>query len=164
LTSTGKPWNYMRLRDVLIRPRNAGKLSKGRYDRGTGEIVGKALWPANVDEETWRAVHKLLIDPSRRKRQGNAVRWLGSGIYTCSKCDGSMRCTAIGGHNSQRGGPHGGPADTTTKTYAYVLLRLGTAKNPRTVCAGVSRRTPQRSTRRTCVACQTPSHPDGSGT
>jgi site-specific DNA recombinase len=104
VTSTGKPWNYMRLRDVLIRPRNAGLLSKGRFDRGTGDIVGKAKWPAVVDEETWRAVHTLLIDPSRRKQNGNAVRWLGSGIYSCAKCGGSMRCTAIGGVDSKRGG------------------------------------------------------------
>ena len=103
-TSTGRPWTYARLRDVLIRPRNAGLLSRGRYDRDTGEITGPATWLPIVDEETWRAVHKLLTDPARRKQQGNAVRWLGSGIYTCSKCSGSMRCTAIGGHNSQRGG------------------------------------------------------------
>jgi DNA invertase Pin-like site-specific DNA recombinase len=95
LTSTGKPWTYARLRDVLIRPRNAGLLSKGRFDRGTGEIIGHAQWSAIIDEETWRAVHTLLIDPSRRKQNGNAVRWLGSGIYTCSKCGGA---NALHGH------------------------------------------------------------------
>ena len=41
-TSTGRRWTYARLRDVLIRPRNAGLLNHGRYDRGTGEIIGPA--------------------------------------------------------------------------------------------------------------------------
>src|SRR5829696_2549635 len=69
-TSTGNRWTYARLRDVLTRPRNAGLLSSGRFDRGTGEIIGPATWPKIVDEDTWRAVHKLLIDPSRRKQHG----------------------------------------------------------------------------------------------
>lgn len=103
-TSTGRRWTYARLRDVLIRPRNAGLLNHGRYDRGTGEIIGPASWPAIIDEETWRAALTLLTDPARRRQQGNTIRWLGSGIYTCTKCDGVMRCTAIGGTGSRRGG------------------------------------------------------------
>jgi site-specific DNA recombinase len=103
-TSTGKPWTYARLRDVLIRPRNAGLLSKGRADRGEAEVIGRAKWPAIIDEETWRALDTLLIDLARRKQNGNEPRWLGSGLYLCSRCGGSMRCTAIGGADSRRGG------------------------------------------------------------
>lgn len=77
------PWTYGRLRDVLVRPRNAGLLSTGRAARDEFEIVGKAKWDAIVDEDSWRAVHALLMDPSRRKQQGNDPRWLGAGIYTC---------------------------------------------------------------------------------
>ncbi|MDP9445038.1 MAG: recombinase family protein [Actinomycetota bacterium] len=109
-TSTGKAWTYQRLRDVLIRPRNAGLMSTGRPDRpdyrqgrAEFEIVGKAQWPAIVDEETWRAVHRLLIDPSRRKQDGNATRWLGAGIYTCGKCSGQLRAAPHGGTKSR---PH----------------------------------------------------------
>jgi site-specific DNA recombinase len=104
LNSTGRQWNYARLRDMLIRPRNAGLLHHGRADLGQAQIVGKAKWPAIIDEETWRAVETLLIDPSRRKQHGNAPRWLGSGLYQCGRCGGVMRCTAIGGVDSRRGG------------------------------------------------------------
>lgn len=98
-TSTGKPWTYNRLRDVLVRPRNAGKVAKGRADRGEHEIVAEeATWPAIVDEDAWRAVHGLLTDPARRSRQqGNATAWLGSGIYRCGRCGAVMRPAPFGG-------------------------------------------------------------------
>src|SRR4051794_30901949 len=98
-TSTGKPWTHQRLRDVLVRPRNAGLLSRGRPDRDQDgfEIVGAARWPAIVDEETWRAVHALLLDPSRRKQDGNTPRWLGSGLYACGLCGAAMRPAPYGG-------------------------------------------------------------------
>lgn len=103
-TSTGNKWTYNRVRDVLIRPRNAGLLSTGRADRGEAEIVGKAQWAPILDEETWRALYKLLIDPARRKQQNTAVRWVGSGIYICGKCGEPMRCTQLGGSGTKRGG------------------------------------------------------------
>ena len=31
-TSTGRPWTYSRLKDVILRPRNAGKLNQGRHE------------------------------------------------------------------------------------------------------------------------------------
>jgi site-specific DNA recombinase len=103
-TSTGRPWTYNRLRDVLIRPRHAGKLSKGRADRGEAEIVGDAVWDPIVDEETWRAVYALLIDPARRSPRGNATVWLGAGIYRCGRCGSVMRSTATGNTASRPGG------------------------------------------------------------
>ena len=93
---------------------NAGLLNHGRYDRGTGEIIGPASWPAIIDEETWRAAITLLTDPARRRQQGNTIRWLGSGIYTCTKCAGVMRCTAIGG--TAPGGVAVAATTTTTTT------------------------------------------------
>ncbi len=70
--STDVPWIYGRLREVLIRPRNARRLSRGRPegDPSGFEIVGPAAWPAIADEDTWRAVHAVLTDPSRRVQQG----------------------------------------------------------------------------------------------
>lgn len=97
VTSTGKPWTYARLRDVLVRPRNAGLLHQGRADRGEAEIVGPAQWPAIIDEETWRALYARLLDPSRRKQDGNDTRWLGSGIYICGRCGATMRPAPYGG-------------------------------------------------------------------
>lgn len=97
-TSTGRPWTYARLRDVLVRPRNAGKLSKGRHGRNEDyEIIGNAKWPAIVGFEEWSTVYKLLTDPSRRKQNGNSTKWLGSGIYNCGKCGAPMRPAPHGG-------------------------------------------------------------------
>ncbi|MFC7489417.1 MULTISPECIES: recombinase family protein [unclassified Knoellia] len=105
-TSTGREWTYARLRDVLVRPRNAGLLSRGRADRDPKdfEIVGQASWKAIVSEEEWRAVRDLLTDPSRRAQDGNETRWLGSGIYTCGvrtddggACGSPLRPAPYGG-------------------------------------------------------------------
>lgn len=111
-TSTDGAWTYARLRDVLVRPRNAGLISTGRPDRGRFEIVGKATWDAIVDEDSWRAVHALLVDPARRKQQGNDPRWLGSGIYTCgvpTVADGEVCGTSL------RAAPYGGTARTANR-------------------------------------------------
>lgn len=101
-TSTGKPWTYARLRDVVIRPRNAGLLSRGIPGR-TLEIVGPAVWPAVVPEETWRALYAILCDPSRRRQDGNDTRWLGSGLYICGRCGGRMRPAPYGGTAASKG-------------------------------------------------------------
>lgn len=100
-TARGKEWTYARLRDVLIRPRNAGLLSRGKPDSDDLDIVGPAQWPALVDEETWRAVHAMLTDKARRTQDGNDVRWLGSGLYLCGKCNSPMRPAPYGGTPSR---------------------------------------------------------------
>lgn len=100
-TSRGKKWTYGRLRDVLIRPRNGGLLSQGKPDSDEMRIVGPAQWAPLVDEETWRAVHTVLTDKSRRTQNGNDVRWLGSGLYLCGKCNSPMRPAPYGGTPSR---------------------------------------------------------------
>lgn len=100
-TSRGKDWTYARLRDVLIRPRNGGLLSQGKPDSDDLRIVGPAQWAPLVDEETWRAVHAVLTDKSRRTQNGNDVRWLGSGLYLCGKCNSPMRPAPYGGTPSR---------------------------------------------------------------
>jgi DNA invertase Pin-like site-specific DNA recombinase len=106
-------WTYSRLRDVLVRPRNAGLLSRGRADRDPDdfEIVGPASWKPIVSEEEWRAVRGLLTDPSRRRQDSNKTVWLGSGIYTCGRpvgddgevCGTPMTTAPYGGTESR---PH----------------------------------------------------------
>lgn len=105
LTSMGKPWTYQRLRDVLVRPRNAGLIHRGRADRRHEsrenipmrfEVVGQANWPAIVDEDSWRACATLLLDPSRRIHTSTEPRWLGSRSYICGidTCGALMRPTS----------------------------------------------------------------------
>jgi site-specific DNA recombinase len=59
-TSVGKPWGYAQLRQMLMRPRNAGLAD------WKGDIVGPSMFPALVSEDVWRAVLSILADPQRR--------------------------------------------------------------------------------------------------
>lgn len=100
-TSTGRAWTYSRLRDVLVRPRNAGKLNRGRHGRGELKIIGDAKWPGIVEFEEWYTAFQLLTDKSRRRQNGNDTKWLGSGIYLCGKCGEPLRVAPHGGTKSQ---------------------------------------------------------------
>ncbi len=122
LTGTlGRPWTYNNLRDVLLRPRNAGLLARGlpgRKKQRPGEpdwsfendVIGPAAWPAIVPEDEWRALVTLLADPARRMNKTRETRWLGSGIYRCGVPTGEVDhqgepilCGAV-----LRTAPHGG--------------------------------------------------------
>lgn len=103
-TSIGRAWTYAGLKDVLIRPRNAGLLAHGDPARPEGggtrlkfEIVAKGQWPAIITEDEWRAVYSILSDESRRRLHSNDTRWLGSGIYLCGLCGGRLRPAPYGG-------------------------------------------------------------------
>jgi DNA invertase Pin-like site-specific DNA recombinase len=78
----GKQFNHSAARAVLVNPRNAGLRAY------RGEIVGPAVWPAIVDEETWRTAHALLTDSERRRGPGSSARkWLLGGLALCGRCD-----------------------------------------------------------------------------
>jgi site-specific DNA recombinase len=79
-TSTGRPWTATELRRVLVRARNAGLIVH------LGQVVGKAEWPAIVDEDTWRGLRAMLGDPDRRTNVSTVRRWLLSGLATCGVC------------------------------------------------------------------------------
>jgi site-specific DNA recombinase len=89
LTSTGRPWSPPELRKVLLRPRNAGLMEH------QGEVIGKAGWPAIVEEGRWRAAVSVLSDPSRRTSWSTGRRWLLSGVATCGVCGGPIICTLL---------------------------------------------------------------------
>jgi site-specific DNA recombinase len=94
VTSTGRPWNATELRKVLRRARNAGLVEVTQPD-GSSEIVATAVWPAIVTESEWRAVITLFADPDRRTNKSNvARRWLGSGLYRCGVCGGTVRASS----------------------------------------------------------------------
>ncbi|WP_308799548.1 recombinase family protein [Agromyces silvae] len=102
-TSTGAKWTQMSLRDVLLRPRNAGLIARGAAGHAGFEIGGRAQWPALVDEDTWRALFTKLTDPSRRTNKGSDTKWLGSFIYRCGieGCGAVLRSAAFGGTTSR---------------------------------------------------------------
>lgn len=81
-TVTGAAWSAETLRDILLRPRNAGMVV---YQ---GDILDgvKAPWKPIVKPDVFYAVRTLLTDSARRVGPGPAPRWLGSGIYRCGIC------------------------------------------------------------------------------
>jgi len=84
-STTGKPWEFTTLRQMLLKPRNAG-LSVYQ-----GEVLGLGRWPALVPEPTWRAAVDRLSDPARRTSATNAHRWLLAGLATCGACGQVVR-------------------------------------------------------------------------
>lgn len=80
-TASGTRWTPPVLKDVLIKPRNAGIAVH------QGKEIG--LFPTKiVDVVTYRAVVAVLCDPSRSRVSGPAPKYLGSGIYQCGMCGG----------------------------------------------------------------------------
>jgi site-specific DNA recombinase len=103
-TASGTQWTAEGVRDVLLRPRNAGfmvhrETTRKRKVYTDDDIVGQAPWAPVLDEEVWRSVVAKLTDPDRRTNfaPGPAPRWLGSGIYRCP-CGAVMRVHKAGDH------------------------------------------------------------------
>lgn len=91
-TVTGAKWSAETLKDILLRERNAGIMIY------RGAEIGAAPWGPIVPVETFRAVQRILTDPSRRTGPGAAPRWFGTGIYLCGKCnDGTTMQVTLAG-------------------------------------------------------------------
>jgi DNA invertase Pin-like site-specific DNA recombinase len=92
------PFRISTLRAILLNPRNAALRAYGTHEVGEAgrkrrepKIIGPAIWPAIVDEDTWRTVHALLTDRTRRsEKHGTARKWLLGGIALCGRCGGPM--------------------------------------------------------------------------
>jgi DNA invertase Pin-like site-specific DNA recombinase len=91
-TVTGGHWNPQSLRDILLRPRNAGRMV---YQ---DQIIGTAPWKPIVNPDVHDRVVRILTNPERDMRAGTAPRWLGSGLYRCGTCSAKMEIT-IGGRS-----------------------------------------------------------------
>ncbi|MEU5707912.1 recombinase family protein [Streptomyces flaveolus] len=93
LTTRGNPITHTDMRDMLMRPRNAGIAVY------KGEEVGRGQWEPIVEETKFRAVVAILKDPSRRTTPGAQPKWLGSLLYRCGrgKCDQFVYVTQSGG-------------------------------------------------------------------
>lgn len=76
-TARGGAWSYATLRQMLMRPRNAG-LAEWK-----GEVVGLSEFPAIVERHIWEATRAVLTDPSRRRSRTNKVKHLLAGIALC---------------------------------------------------------------------------------
>ncbi|MCT9868743.1 recombinase family protein [Paenarthrobacter aurescens] len=76
-TARGGSWSYATLRQMLMRPRNAG-LAEWK-----GEIVGASEFPAIEERHIWEATCNVLKDPARRRSTTNRVKYLLAGIALC---------------------------------------------------------------------------------
>lgn len=76
-TARGGAWSYATLRQMLLRPRNAGLTA------WEGEVVGPSEFPAIVQRHIWEATCSVLTDPSRRRSRTNKVKHLLAGIALC---------------------------------------------------------------------------------
>lgn len=83
--STGGKWTARAVRDLVMRPRNAGFVEH----HGEPEAA-EAQWPAIVDRDTWRAARALMSDPNRRPIRRTPHRFIGSGVYVCGQCGDTM--------------------------------------------------------------------------
>lgn len=81
-------WNTTILRQILLRPSNAGL----RTHRGN--IVGPATTVPIIDQDTHAQLVALLTDPTRRDNHaGPTPKYLLAGIARCGLCGGRMRRT-----------------------------------------------------------------------
>lgn len=103
-TVSGRQWSPTTLRDLLIRPRLAGRAVH------RGEDVGPGQWPAILDPHTHALLVAMFADPSRRTTTGNRAAYLLSGIATCAKCGNSI--TSFGIKKSK-------PGEPTSTRYLY---------------------------------------------
>jgi site-specific DNA recombinase len=95
-TATGNKWRPTELARVLVRPRNAGLMVH------KGEVVGKAEWPALLDEDLWRGVCAMLGDPSRRTSPPPGRVWLLSGLAVCEVCGQPVRVSTAGSSRGRK--------------------------------------------------------------
>lgn len=82
----GGRWRDVQVRDMLLRPRNAGLVVyRGRPNGKTGN------WEPILDEVTWRRVERILTDSARRTTPGAGGRkHLLSGLAVCGVCGHAM--------------------------------------------------------------------------
>ncbi|KLU10620.1 recombinase family protein [Kocuria sp. SM24M-10] len=95
-TRTGRRWSYATLRQLLIRPRNAG------LAEWHGEIVGESQFPAIISREEWESVRRVVENPARRKSQSNRVRHLLAGLAVCGECGSPMKSATAGNRDGTR--------------------------------------------------------------
>ena len=110
-TALGTVWTPSKVRDVLLRPRNAGLIE---HD---GEIVGTMPGEPIVDREEFERLRVMYAGRTRGRQPGQ--RYVGSGIATCPRCGKKLS-----------GRPHEGeyPDGERRRQYACTKARGGCGK------------------------------------
>lgn len=77
-TSTGGEWSRESLKQLLLRPRNAGRVDH------LGEVVGELPGEPIIDADTWERLTALFA--ARRRGRPNSETYLCSGLVFCGNC------------------------------------------------------------------------------
>ena len=91
-TNRGVPWRATSVRNVLLKHRNAGIRTLSQKDprnpNGPRIVteVGRGEWAHIVDEETFRAVARILGRPERSNKGGGVRQHLLTGLAVCGVC------------------------------------------------------------------------------
>jgi DNA invertase Pin-like site-specific DNA recombinase len=84
-TVTGTAWEAKVLRQILTSGRVAG------WRDHHGEPVTRSdEWKAILDEQTWRAVRAILLDPARRRTVAPRSYLLAPSLLRCGGCGGPL--------------------------------------------------------------------------
>jgi site-specific DNA recombinase len=109
-TVFGNPWSATSVRRMLANPRYSAQRSY------RGSIVGKAQWPAIIDQDTWEAAHALLSLPERRVHDVPRVRrYLLPNLARCGVCGDPVRT---------------GRTQHSTRTYRCERMHLSRSAEP----------------------------------
>jgi DNA invertase Pin-like site-specific DNA recombinase len=76
----GALWTRRTLKVILTHPRVAG------LRQHQGVVVGKALWPAILDHDTWERVRLVLLAAGRGYARPTSRNYLLTGFIYCGKC------------------------------------------------------------------------------
>lgn len=96
-TATGRPWRDVTVRDMIMRPRNAG------LRQHHGEVVGPGQWEPILTAEEYHQAEAILSNPKRRTTPGRDGRvHLLSVIARCAVCNGPMIVSQGRAYKGQR--------------------------------------------------------------
>lgn len=95
----GKPfkatWTAPAVRRLIVNPRFAAiRVHKGRE-------IGSGAWQPLISVDDHRALVAKLSDPSRIRCTSFERKYIGSGLYVCGRCGGTMKAAVPGGRKSR---------------------------------------------------------------
>src|SRR6218665_55066 len=111
-------WTPPAVKQMLTTPAYAGKRQH------KDQIIGDAIWPAIIEQETWYRLQEILRPDNRRRTNNWPVTHLLSGIAFCAVCRSPLR---VGKQNagsrptrSSEGETDNDPPARRPRYYAYV--------------------------------------------
>lgn len=102
-TRRGALWQHRAWIKMVTSPRMIGARVIGEAEYVGHDETGQPWIEPILDRETWEAVRRILLDPSRRKHEGGGTpKHLLTGLMRCGICNGELRAK---GQNGRSHGP-----------------------------------------------------------